>query len=321
MTDLQARKVAEYHDVDYRTFTEKIQKRYLPAILKGFVNHWPAARLARQSNAAICKYLTERDNGTPVDVRLFAPEENGRLFYNKGMTGFNFENHKAPVSELLARLAYCSQMENPPTLVVQCSNLEASLPRFALENPMPFPDIPAPPMLWIGNHVVTPAHFDGSENIACVISGRRRFTMFPPEQIGNLYIGPVDFGPTQTPISLVEFENPDFEKFPRFRQALEAAHVAELEPGDALYLPSLWWHHVESFDSLNIMVNYWWNNVAPVEGQTSSPFDCMTHCIKNMKNLSPEYKKAWAAMFNHYIFNTEYDPAEHIPDHKKGILK
>ena len=34
--------------------------------------------------------------------------------------------------------------------------------------------------------------------------------------------------------------------------------VADLQPGDALYIPSLWWHHVESIGVLNTMVNYWW---------------------------------------------------------------
>ena len=134
-------------------------------------------------------------------------------------------------------------------------------------------------------------------------------------------MGPVDFTPAGQAISLVDFKRPDFEKFPRFKQALETAVVAELEPGDALYMPSLWWHHVESFDKLNIMINYWWNILKRVEGQTSTAFDCMVHCIKNMKNLRPEHKKAWAAMFRHYVFNTEYDPAEHIPAHRRGRLK
>jgi hypothetical protein len=92
-----------------------------------------------------------------------------------------------------------------------------------------------------------------------VVSGRRRFTLLPPEQVRNLYLGPLDFAPTPTPISLVSFRSPDFERFPRFHDALAAAEAAELEPGDALYIPSVWWHHVESIGVLNAMVNYWWS--------------------------------------------------------------
>jgi oxalate decarboxylase/phosphoglucose isomerase-like protein (cupin superfamily) len=62
----------------------------------------------------------------------------------------------------------------------------------------------------------------------------------------------------------VSFRDPDFTRFPRFREALKHAIVAELEPGDALYIPSLWWHHVESIGVLNAMVNYWWS--APAAG-------------------------------------------------------
>ena len=87
--------------------------------------------------------------------------------------------------------------------------------------------------LWIGNRTRTAAHFDLPQNIACVISGRRRFTVFPIGQLPNLYVGPLDFTPAGQAISLVDFHAPDFERYPRFREALRHAQVAELEPGDA----------------------------------------------------------------------------------------
>ena len=89
------------------------------------------------------------------------------------------------------------------------------------------------PRIWLGNRITTPTHVDEWNNIGCVVAGRRRFTLFPPEQIANLYIGPLDFAPTGAPMSLVSLRDPDFARYPKFREALAAAQSAELAPGDA----------------------------------------------------------------------------------------
>ena len=59
---------------------------------------------------------------------------------------------------------------------------------------------------------------------------------------------------------------PDLGRHPRFAEALASAQVAEMEPGDALFLPSMWWHHVESMSSFNLLVNYWWCTSPPAMG-------------------------------------------------------
>src|SRR6185295_10671014 len=92
------------------------------------------------------------------------------------------------------------------------------------------------------------AHHDLPDNLACVVAGRRRFTLFPPEQLNNLYVGPLDFTPAGQPISRVDIDTPDLETYPRFAEALNAARRAELGPGDAVYIPALWWHDVLSLE-------------------------------------------------------------------------
>ncbi|GGY06179.1 hypothetical protein GCM10007386_41100 [Pseudoduganella dura] len=224
--------------------------------------------MARQSPEALCRYLLRFDKGAACDTVLMPPQEKGRLFYSPDMRGFNFVRGKRTVAAVLEQVARYSQFPAAPAVAMQSALLDECLPGFAQENRAPLVDrLGDPgiaPRLWLGNEVVTPAHFDESHNLACVVSGRRRFTLFPPAQVANLYLGPLDFAPTPTPISLVSFRAPDFERFPRFREALRHAIVAELEPGDALYIPSLWWHHVESIGVLNTMVNYWWT--APAAG-------------------------------------------------------
>ena len=96
------------------------------------------------------------------------------------------------------------------------------LPGFREDNDLDFAErgVDAPPAIWIGNRTIASCHYDAPNNIACCVVGRRRFTLFPPEQIFNLYPGPLDPTPGGQAVSLVDFANPDFERYPRFREAL-----------------------------------------------------------------------------------------------------
>jgi len=245
--------------MDAVRFQQEIVARQMPVVLRGLVREWPAVRASQQGPEALCDYLMQFDQGGACDAVMMPPEAHGRLFYAPDMQAFNFVRSKRTVSQVIEQVARYSQFESAPSVAMQSALLEECLPGFAVANPQPVLDAAVKPRLWLGNEVVTPAHFDESHNLACVVSGRRRFTLFPPDQAANLYIGPLDFAPTPTPISLVDFRAPDFQRFPRFLEAMRHAIVIELEPGDALCLPSFWWHHVESIGVLNVMVNYWWN--------------------------------------------------------------
>ncbi|TWI65323.1 Cupin-like domain-containing protein [Pseudoduganella lurida] len=249
--------VPELSGIDADAFAALVAAQR-PVVLRGFVRDWPAVQQGRGAPEVLCRYLMAFDRGTAADTVLMAPEEGGRLFYKPGLQAFNFVHSRRTVSAVIEQVARYSQFPKAPAVAMQSALLDDCLPGFTAANRAPFIDPAAAPRLWLGNGVITPAHFDESQNIACVVSGRRRFTLFPPEQGRNLYLGPLDFAPTPTPISLVSFRAPDFSRFPRFRKALDHALVAELEPGDALFIPSLWWHHVESLGVLNTMVNYWW---------------------------------------------------------------
>ena len=312
--------IPEWHDVDDDMFRNEVITRYRPVVLKGFVKHWPMVRHARQSPEAVCSYLTAFDNGSSVDVLLIPPEGKGRISYRDDMNGFTFIRNKLPISAVIEQIARYSGFANPPSVAVQSALIAGCLPGLLAEHKLTCLDGSVAPRIWIGNAITTPAHIDESNNIACVVTGKRRFTLFPPEQAANLYLGPVDYTPTGSPISMVAFDNPDFNRFPKFHEALTAAQVAELEPGDAIYIPTLWWHHVESLTQLNILLNYWWKGIPGSLGKTDSAFDCLLHCLLNMNELAPEQKEAWRAIFNHYVFNAGSDPAAHIAEHRRGVL-
>jgi hypothetical protein len=120
-------------------------------------------------------------------------------------------------------------------------------------------------------------------------------------------------------MSTVPFTDPG--RFPRFAEALAAASVAELGPGDAIFIPTLWWHHVESLDArLNVLVNYWWKGALGTVDQTSSGMDCLLHGLLNLKPMPAELRQAWAALFDHYVFRPSESDIEHIPRHRRGVL-
>jgi hypothetical protein len=314
------RPIPEWQGVDAATFARDVATRYNPAVLRGAVADWPAVGRALESGESFCRYLESLDSGAAVDVLRVPPHARGRIFYNDDMTGFNFARDKATISAVTEKLVRYARFENRPAIAVQSAPIAECLPGFAAENRLALLDASVAPRIWLGTAVTVAAHFDESSNIACVVSGRRRFTLFPPEQIANLYIGPLDFAPTGTPMSLVRLAAPDFERFPRFREALAAAQVAELGPGDAIYIPSLWWHHVESLEKVNALVNYWWKGPPGAAVNADSALDCLLLAVLRLRQLPPDQRRAWASIFDHYVFNAANDDAGHIPEHRRGIL-
>jgi hypothetical protein len=284
-----------------------------PAVLRGLVSDWPAVQQGLDSPAALVRYLSRFDSGKSVDALLTAPEIEGQIFYNDSMTGFNFLRNRLPLSAVAEQVLRYAQFPKSPAVAAQSALIRDCLPGFTGENRLSLVDDNVLPRIWLGNQITTPTHVDEWNNIGCVVAGRRRFTLFPPEQIANLYIGPLDFAPTGAPMSLVSLRHPDFERYPKFREALAAAHAAEVSPGDAIFIPPLWWHHVES------LVN-WWHDLVGDGALADSAFDALLHGILSIRALPPATRRAWGASFEQYVFGDEAEVIDHIPAQRRGIL-
>jgi len=202
-------------------------------------------------------------------------------------------------------------------LAVQGLLASEYFPAFDVDHEMPLAPRAAAARFWIGGRVVVATHSDPTENVAVVAAGRRRFTLFPPEEIANLYLGPFHITPAGTPVSMAHLTSPDFRRFPRLADALEAGQVADLEPGDAIYIPYHWYHHVESLSAFNLLVNYWWDAARTDIG---SPWDVLMHGMMTLRQLPPDQRRAWRAMFDHYVFLANGDPGAHLPPEARGIL-
>jgi hypothetical protein len=290
----------------------------VPLLLKGLVAGWPAVAACRESLGSAAQYLSGFWTDQPVTAYVTDAAFGGRFFYNDDFTGFNFRSGTAHLGQVMQKLSEEERGAGTGlTIYVGSTNVDRWLPGFRAQNDiaLPFPDALA--SFWLGNRTRVSAHFDFPDNIACVVAGRRRFTLFPPEQVANLYIGPVDRTPSGQAISVVDFSKPDLERYPRFADAMAAARVAELEPGDALFVPSMWWHHVESFDSFNLMVNYWWCATPPSMG---APTTALMHAMLSLRDLPPRQREAWRTLFNHYVFDADESVYEHIPEPGRGCL-
>ena len=304
----------EVHGVDRARFEAEILPGNAPVILREVASGWPAVAKGHESPLALAQYLAAMDNGRPVDALMTRPEEGGRLFFDATMAGFNYLHTKAPVSQVLEQVLRYAQFERAPAVVIQSAAIAHCLPEFKRDHVLPVLDESVEPRIWMGTATVTPAHFDESHNIAVCVAGRRRFTVFPPEQVANLYVGPLDHAPAGRPISLVDFAKPDFDRFPRFRDALAHALVADLEPGDAIYMPPLWWHHVQSQAKMNLLVNYWW---AP---PPSPGLATLIYATAALRSLPLAQRQAWRHLFEHYVFDAEPGDADHIPAHRRSVL-
>lgn len=290
-----------------------------PVVLRGLVAHWPMVAAARESMQAAAGYLRrlERPDAPPVVATVGAPEIGGRLFYNDDLSGLNVRQEHIPLRTVLDTLLKYAAHESPPMIYVASTTLDTWLPGFRAGNDLSFGGRDPLASIWIGNRTRIAAHQDVPDNIACVVAGRRRVTLFPPEQLRNLYIGPLDFTPAGQAISLVDFAAPDLQRFPRFAEAMRHAQVAELGPGDAVFIPSMWWHHMEGLEPFNALVNYWWRDVP---GWMDTPMNVLMYALMSLRDLPPHQRGIWQEVFRHYVFEADGETAAHIPESARRVL-
>ncbi|MDB5692413.1 MAG: peptidylprolyl isomerase [Alphaproteobacteria bacterium] len=318
MTLPEPRPIREYEGVDRRLFLEEIRPSGQPAVLLGLAADWPAVKAAQRSDEDLVAYLKSfRRDDRPVGAIVGEPEIEGRFFYRDDLQALNFTRGLSPLFPFLDRLLRDRGHAKPFAMAVQSEQIPELLPGFEKQNATDLVRPDVAPRAWIGNRIRVAAHYDLKENIGVVVAGRRRFTLFPPEQLANLYVGPFELTPAGTPISLVDLAEPDLDRFPRFAEAAAHALGAELAPGDAVYIPFHWWHAVDSLEDVNLFVNYWWND-APAG--TGNPYDALMYGLFALKTLPPEQRKVWRTIFDHYVFCANGDPAAHLPPGAKGVL-
>lgn len=78
--------------------------------------------------------------------------------------------------------------------------------------------------------------------------------MYPPEDTSRLEASRIPYEESSV-YSRINFERYGMEGVPQIEGT--RPHIVVLEPGDVLYVPRHWWHHVTNLDQVNISINTW----------------------------------------------------------------
>lgn len=287
-----------------------------PFVVRNLVSDWPLVKAGMRSAREAREYLVRHHRDRSFPLAIGDPRHHGRLFYDETM-GMNFRQGDAKLPEVFAHLDRYEGDAEKPSLYFASIDMKAFFDGLHEANTVDLAGRNCLASIWMGTATRIAAHNDFPHNLACCAVGRRRFTLFPPDQFENLYIGPLDNTPAGRPISMVDLAEPDLDRYPRFADALAQAQAAELAPGDAIFIPSMWWHHVEGLSAFNVLVNYWWRDTPAFLGQ---PEQALNHAILAIRDLPAHERQIWRELFEHYVFDASDDVVAHLPPDARGIL-
>ena len=303
--------VADAADLDARLRTADT-----PFVVRGLARDWPLVRAGLQSAETARDYLLRHHRDRPFTVAVGQPGSGGRLFYDAAMA-MNFRTFDAKLPEIFARIASFAGQAEAPAVYLASIDMHQFFDGLHAANHIDLGTREPLASIWMGTRTRIAAHNDVPDNLAVVAVGHRRFTLFPRDQFRNLHLGPVDNTPAGRAVSMVDFHNPDLARHPRFAEAMAHGQVVELAPGDALYIPALWWHHVEGLDDFNVLVNYWWRQTPRWMGQ---PQEALNHALMAIRDLPADQKAHWRDMFDYYVFDNDDAVTAHIPEGGRGVL-
>ncbi|XP_033124089.1 bifunctional peptidase and (3S)-lysyl hydroxylase Jmjd7-like [Anneissia japonica] len=243
-----------------------------PFIIRNCVSHWPA--LSKWNY----KYLKEKLGDQSVSVAVtpngYADAIHDGFFVmpeERQMKMGDFLDTLS--SEPVSKAVFYLQKQNS-NLTTELSCLVDDVDEHISWATEALGKLPDAVNFWLGDkRAVTSMHKDHYENLYCVISGEKHFTLLPPTETyfvpygdfpaavykenseGDFDIIPQpDIG--TVPWVTVDPLSPNLKKNPEFAQARPIK--CTLRAGDLLYLPSLWFHHVHQSHGC-IAVNYWYD--------------------------------------------------------------
>ena len=216
--------------IEPRQFFDEYYFANRPVLLRGLMSTWTALTTWTP------QYFADRFGDVEVEVQ--ADRDTDSLY------DVRFEDHRRrmPLADFVARIPSAGN-----DLYLTGKNDLLRLPAFAslhhdFDHPQGILDAKTGPVprLWMGGaSTITPLHHDSSNILFGQVYGHKRVRLIPPCEIGNL-------ASATTCFSAIDIDNPDFERFPAFRDVTVLETV--VAPGELLLLPIGWWHAVRSLE-------------------------------------------------------------------------
>lgn len=299
--------------VSLRELPQQVSNWHEPVVMRQLLAHWPLVQAAQESDAALRRYLLQFYNGHLLTFYTGRQKQQFDIGFNNDMSGFTFLRETGQLTDVFTRMS----AEPRKACYVGSTPTSLALPGIDSDNHIDFSPFKPLVNFWLGSKTRIMTHYDTPNNIACCAAGERSFLLFPPDQIENLYVGPVDITPSGRPISMTAIDRETVTLRPRLADALKHALIADLEPGDALYIPPLWWHQVTSKGHLNMLVNYWWRFTPEYFG---SPDLALEYAILSLRGLPQQQREAWKSLFDYYVFSDQATAVKDIPEALRGVL-
>uniref|UniRef100_A0AAX7T3Z1 Bifunctional peptidase and (3S)-lysyl hydroxylase JMJD7 n=1 Tax=Astatotilapia calliptera TaxID=8154 RepID=A0AAX7T3Z1_ASTCA len=244
-----------------------------PCIIRNAFSHWPA--LAKWSPDYLRYKVGSKVISVAVTPNGYADAVNGDRFVMPEERQMSFSSVLDIIEGKVDKGGGVFYVQK------QCSNLLQELPELTADvqphiawMSTALGKLPDAVNFWLGEaNAITSMHKDHYENLYCVVSGEKHFVLMPPTDRPFIPYGlfqpavyhqrddgefeVIDQSDSEmVPWIPLDPLNPDLERFPQYRRA-RPLHCS-VKAGEMLYLPSLWFHHVQQSHGC-IAVNFWYD--------------------------------------------------------------
>lgn len=229
MEKIRSTPIERVHGIGKEEFVDRFFKPQRPVVLEGFAKPWPAF------DKWNLNYIQDRAGDQIVPLYDSKPTR-GR------------QNSAAPATRMPLR-DYLEILKTGPTdLRIFFYNILDSMPELSQDFEFPelglkfFKRLPALFFGGEGSKVLPHFDMDLADLVHIHFHGHKSVLLFDPQQTKYLYRVPFSVHNLED----IDLDAPDFDRFPALRNA--QGIQAQLAHGDALYMPSGYWHYIKYLD-------------------------------------------------------------------------